>query len=131
MSNATDAQKQLLDAMHAVAQQEVSRASAPKIEVGTVVQDPAGYDCIVNIQGTEKKCILPEHLHDWIGDGDIVFVTDVQGNGANLVVTGSSGTARKSQSLVINDEDKHKLVGGVTKFEDDNGNLTDNDLTVQ
>ena len=66
-----------------------------------------------------------------MGNGDIVFVTDIQGNGANLVVTGSSGTARKSKSLVVNDEDKHRLVGGVTKFEDDNGNLTDNDLTVE
>ena len=52
------------------------------------------------------------------------------GNGAELIVTGSSGSTRK-KTLVVNDEDKDKLTGGVTKFADDSGNLTDNTLTLE
>lgn len=102
----------------------------PVMKVGVVAEDPEGYKCIVNIQGTEKECVLPEHLHDWISKDDIVYVTDLYGNEAELMVSGSSGSTRK-QSLVVNDENKNKLVGGVTKFEDNDGTLTDNYLTIE
>ena len=32
--------------------------------------------------------------------------------------------------MVVNDEEKSKLISGVTKFEDDNNNLTDNTLRI-
>lgn len=104
--------------------------NGPVMKVGVVAEDPEGYKCIVNIQGTEKECVLPEHLHDWISKDDIVYVTDLYGNEAELMVSGSSGSTRK-QSLVVNDENKNKLVGGVTKFEDNDGTLTDNYLTIE
>lgn len=91
---------------------------------------PAGYKCIVRVNDTEKTCTLPEHLHDWVSKDDIVQVCDMYGNGAELIVTGSSGSTRK-KTLVVNDEDKDKLTGGVTKFADDSGNLTDNTLTLE
>ena len=46
------------------------------------------------------------------------------------MVSGSSGSKRK-QTLVVNDEEKNRLSGGVTKFEDENGTLTDNSLIVE
>lgn len=124
----SDKQQNILEAIRTIAKQEVNRSSGPIIEVGVVVGDPQGYECIVEIQGTEKTCVLPEHLHDWISKDDIVFVTDTNGNGANLVVTGSSGSKR-DQTLVVNDESKNRLVGGVTKFEQDNF-LTDEEIRI-
>ena len=126
----SETQKNLLEAMRIMSGDSSNSPSGPQIQVGVVAEDPKGYKCIVKIQGTEKTCTLPEHLHDWISKDDIVFVTDLYGNESNLVVTGSSGSI-KGQTLVVNDEEKNKLSGGVTKFEDENGNLTDNDLTVE
>lgn len=125
----SDTQKQLLSAMKLVAE-GTQQNNGPVMKIGVVAEDPEGYKCIVNIQGTEKECVLPEHLHDWISKDDIVYVTDLYGNEAELMVSGSSGSTRK-QSLVVNDENKNKLVGGVTKFEDNNGTLTDNYLTIE
>lgn len=122
-------QRSLIEGIEAVVDKRMSRINTPEIKVGVVVQDPAGFECIVDVQGTEMKCTLPEHLHDWVSKDDIVYVTDTRGNGADLVVTGSSGTKR-DQSLVVNDEERGRLVGGVTKFEDSSGALTDNDLIV-
>lgn len=70
-------------------------------------------------------------MHNWISKDDIVYVQDAMGNGQEWVVTGSSGSTRK-QTMVIsnNQEGKGDLVSGVTKFADDNGNLTDNDLVI-
>lgn len=125
----SETQKNILKAVETIVDQRVSRQKGPLVQVGTVAEDPAGYKCIVNIQGTEKTCTLPEHLHDWISKDDIVYVTDIKGNGSDLVVTGSSGSL-KGQTLVINDEEKSHLISGVTKFEDENGKLTDNQLTL-
>ena len=126
----SEQQKGLLEAMRTIAQHEAQRNSGPQFQTGVVVEDPAGYKCIVRVNDTEKTCTLPEHLHDWVSKDDIVQICDMYGNGAELIVTGSSGSTRK-KTLVVNDEDKDKLTGCVTKFADDSGNLTDNTLTLE
>lgn len=123
-------QKNLLQGIENVVDAKIQQMSKPEVFTGVVAEDPSGYKCIVRFNDTEKVCILPEHLHDWISKDDIVFVTDTRGNQSQLVVTGSSGSTRK-KTLVVKDEEKNKLIGGVTKFEDSDGNLTDNHLTVE
>lgn len=125
-----DTQKNIIDAIKTIVDEKVGHNNVPQTMVGVVAEDPQGYKCIVNVQGTEKICTLPEHLHDWISKDDIVFVSDIYGNNSELVVTGSSGSTRK-QTLVVNDENKQKLVSGVTKFENENGELSDNNLIVK
>lgn len=127
--NAADIQKQILEAVKNVVR-NLPTDNGPKNSVGIVVQDPDGFKCIVNINGTEKTCILPEHLHTWVSKDDIVIVEDIYGNESELIIKGSSGSTR-SQTLVVNDENKQKLIGGVTKFEETDGALTDNDLIVE
>lgn len=124
------AQKNLLKGIENVVDAKLRQMSKPEIMTGVVAEEPSGYKCIVRFNDTEKTCLLPEHLHDWISKDDIVFVTDTRGNQSQLVVTGSSGSTRR-QTLVVNDESKEKLVSGVTKFEDDGGTLTDNELVVR
>ncbi|WP_347284052.1 hypothetical protein [Lactobacillus taiwanensis] len=125
-------QNNLIDAIKTIVNNELNNVSASQSMTGVVVEDPVGYKCIVKVSGVEMECTLPEHLHDWISKDDIVVIQDLYGNGAELVITGSSGTTR-NQSLVISDEsrDKGKLVSGVTKFEDEDGNLFDHELTVK
>ena len=126
-----DLQKGIIDTVDVVVDSKVSRLNIPQTYVGVVVQDPEGYKCIVEINKVERTCTLPEHLHNWISKDDIVYVQDAMGNGQEWVVTGSSGSTRK-QTMVIsnNQEGKGDLVSGVTKFADDNGNLTDNDFVI-
>ena len=128
--SATEKQKQIIDAITVIAQEEAKKARGPKVEVGVVVQDPTGYQCIVRIQNTEKTCILPEHLHAWISKDDIVLVTDTNGTGANLVVTGSTGSTR-DQTLVVNNEKTQRLEGGVTKFVETDGTLSDESIVLE
>lgn len=128
--SAAEKQNQILDAMTLIAREEAKKAKGPKVEVGVVVQDPTGYQCIVRIQNTEKTCILPEHLHAWISKDDIVLVTDTNGTGANLVVTGSTGSTR-DQTLVVNNERTQRLEGGVTKFEGADGTLSDESIVLK
>lgn len=129
----TDFQQGIIDTVNVVVDGKINSLQTPQTQVGLVKQDPDGFEVLVDFNGTERKCTLPEHLHDWISKDDIVFATDMMGNGIEWVVTGSSGSVR-DQSLVINDEDtekqKGRLVSGVTKFEDENGDLTDNELIV-
>lgn len=125
-------QNNLIDAIKAIVSSEVNNARSTQSLTGTVVADPAGYKCIVNIMGTERECTLPEHLHDWIGKDDIVVVQDIYGNGSEYVVTGSNGSTR-DHTLVISDDNREKgrLISGVTKFESENGELFDHELTIE
>ena len=130
MSSVAEKQKSLLDSIDNVVNQRISQMSKPTIQVGVVAQDPSGFKCIVDIQGIEKECTIPEHLHDWISKDDIVYVTDINGKGMEYVVTGSSGTTR-SGSMVIQDEEKGRFVSGVTKFENDESTLDDNEFIIK
>jgi hypothetical protein len=129
-SSIGNAQKNLLQSIENVVDAKMRQMSKPEIMTGVVAEEPSGYKCIVRFNDTEKVCLLPEHLHDWISKDDIVFVTDTRGNQSQLIVTGSSGSTR-GQTLVVNDEDKKRLVSGVTKFESEDGTLTDNQLVVR
>lgn len=130
MSSVAEKQKSLLDSIDNVVNQRISQMSKPTIQVGVVAQDPSGFKCVVDIQGIEKECTIPEHLHDWISKDDIVYVTDINGKGMEYVVTGSSGTTR-SGSMVIQDEEKGRFVSGVTKFENDESTLDDNEFIIK
>lgn len=110
-------QQDLIDGINALIDGRLKGINVPKTIVGTVVQDPAGFDCIVKIYGTEKNTILPEHLHDWVSKDDIVIVQDTKGDGSEMVIIGSSGSTRDN-SLVIEDTKKKHYISGVTKLED-------------
>lgn len=114
---AEKSQQDLIDGINALIDGRLKGINVPKTIVGTVVQDPSGFDCIVKIYGTEKNTILPEHLHDWVSKDDIVIVQDTKGDGSEMVVIGSSGSTRDN-SLVIEDTEQRHYISGVTKLED-------------
>ena len=126
---ADEIQKNLIKSVNTIVESKINEQPTPKNLVGIVVQDPSGYKCIVNVNGTEYTCTLPEHLHDWISKDDIVYIQDLYGNGSNLAIIGSSGSTR-DQTLVIGDENKGHNVSGVTKFENEDGDLRDNNIII-
>lgn len=112
-----------------IVDQKLSDYQTPQNLVGRVVENPRGYDCDVQIFQTIRSCTLPEHLHDWISKDDMVIVQDIYGDGSNMIIIGSHGS-RRNQSLVINDENKDKLISGVTQMEGTLG-LDDPELLIE
>lgn len=130
MTDINSIQDKILSSINEVVQGSVKSLNIPKIYVGTVVQDPVGYKCIVNIYNSDKETILPEHLHDWISKDDIVLVQDTNGQGTNLVIIGSSGSTR-AQTLVVHDNESKHNISGVTKIEDEDGVLIDKEIEIE
>ncbi|KRL07940.1 hypothetical protein [Liquorilactobacillus hordei] len=125
----TEIQTNIIDSINTLVDSKLSATNTPQNKVGVVVQDPSGYNCIVKINGTEFTCTLPEHLHDWISKDDIVIVQDLYGNGLSLTIIGSSGSTRNN-TLVIHDEKLNRNISGVTKFESEDGVLSDEDIII-
>jgi len=125
----SDVTNQLFKAMETVVEAKIGRLNTTNSRTGVVYEDPQGFQVKVQVNNQILECSLPEHLHDWISKDDVVTISDLYGNGQSLVVTGSIGSTR-SESLVINDESKNRLVGGVHKIEDDTG-LNDGEFALE
>lgn len=125
-----ETQMAILNSINAIVDSKLSNLTTPSVKVGIVLQDPTGYQCVVKLNEAEITCTLPEHLHNWVAKDDIVYVQDAYGNGQQYIVIGSSGTT-KSGSMVIEDNDTGKFVSGVTKFEEPDGTLADNDFVIK
>lgn len=122
-------QEKIIEGVGVIVDSKMKEVEMPKNQIGRVTANPSGYDCNVLIYGTEFSCTIPEHLHDWISKDDMVIVQDLYGNGSQMIVIGSHGSARK-QTLVINDEKKERLVSGVTVLEGD-GETIDPTLVIE
>lgn len=122
-------QEGLAKSMEIVFDAKMKSISTTNSMIGIIKGDPKGFTCTATVNGQERTCELPEHLHDWIGADDVVTITDLFGNGQRLVVTGALGSTR-DQTIVANDEDKGQLVGGVQKLEDDDG-LSDPEIVIE
>lgn len=129
MAGVKEIQESLLKGVEIMVDSKFSNYQLPKNLIGKVVENPNGYDCSVSIFETIYTCTLPEHLHDWLSKDDMVIVQDIYGDGSNMIIIGSHGSTRK-QTLTINDENKGKLVSGVTQFEGKDG-LSDHDLVIE
>jgi len=119
-----------VESMKLIANKEINKTQTTSSQVGVVVGDPQGFDAVVRIGTSEYNVELPEHLHDWIGENDVVIVQDLFGNGNKMTIMGSLGST-KDTNLVVEDAAKGKLVGGVTKLEGDNGGLSNDDLSLE
>lgn len=132
--DSSDLQQNLIDTINLVVDGKIGRMNIPLTQVGRVVQDPTGYEVVVELNDTEQTCTLPEHLHNWISKDDIVYVQDALGNGQELVVIGSSGSTRNS-SMVITDSEHEgekgkEFISGVTKLENTDGALDDPEIFI-
>lgn len=120
--NNYEVQKSIVTSIKAVVDAEIGKINTTSSQIGTILEDPSGFDCRVKIGIEEYTCQLPEHLHTWIQKDDIVIVQDLYGNGAKKVVTGKTGSTNKGSSLVFYSEEENKLIGGVDAIFDEEGN---------
>ena len=128
--NSYDMQKNIIQAIETVVESKIGSRDTTNSLSGIVVEDPSGFACKVEINGQVYNCQLPEHLHSWIQKNDIVIVQDLHNNGLKRVVTGKTGSIISDASLVFNDEESGKLIGGVDYIEDENGNKMDTYGTI-
>lgn len=107
-----ETQQAIIESIEKVVHAGISNMQTTNSLIGFVVGEPKGFDVTVSIYGEEYKCILPEHLHSWIQDKDVVIVQDLYGDGRSKVVTGKTGTTHQDSSLVFVDTEKDKIVSG-------------------
>lgn len=109
-------QDSLLKAIDIVVNDQIKNTKFTVSNIGQV-KSVAGFDCVVELAGSEYNCILPEHLHDWIQEDDIVVVQDLYSDNIKKIVVGKIGTSRPT-SFTIYDTDAHRSVSGVEQLHD-------------
>lgn len=123
-------QDSLLEAINILVREQVKSTKYTASNYG-IVKSVKGFDCIVDIQGNELKCVLMEHLHDWIQVDDIVIVQDLYNDNTKKAVIGKVGTSRPT-SFTIYDSNKEKAVSGVEELYDEStGEFIDVILEVE
>lgn len=126
-----EAQNILVQTIQDIVNGTVETMKTTNSTIGTVVEMPKGFDCVVEIAGQEYQCTLPENLHSWIQKDDVVIVQDLYNDGRKRVVTGKTGAIHTSPSLVFNDEQSDKLISGVDGAFAEDGEQLDVHLTVK
>lgn len=123
-------QNSLLEAIDILVKQQVNDTKYTSSNYGKVLA-VKGFDCVVEMQGNELKCVLMEHLHDWIQVDDIVIIQDLYNDNTKKAVIGKVGTSRPT-SFTIYDESKGKAVSGVEELQDeDTGEFVDVILEIE
>lgn len=112
MSKKQGVQQALLETIDKLVDIKLSRSNKTTSQIGIVTEPPRGYEIFVEINKQIYECYLPEHLHTWIQEEDVVYVQDLYDNGGQKVVVGKSGETQKSPTLVFYDEEKNKNISG-------------------
>lgn len=109
-------QASILKAIDIVVSKNIKETKYTASNVG-LVRTVSGFDCTVEVQGSELSCVLMEHLHDWIQEDDIVIIQDLYNDNTKKAVIGKIGTSRPT-SFTIYDDQKGKSVSGVEQLYD-------------
>ena len=126
----TDVQNSILNAIDIMVKQGVSNIKLTSSTVG-LVKKVSGFECVVEIANSEYKCVLMEHLHDWIDVDDIVIIQDLYNDNTKKAVIGKIGTTRTT-SFTIYDTQKQKSISGVDAlFDEETGTRLDVDLEIE
>lgn len=112
-----DLQDSILRAVNILVRQGISQMNYTSSNIG-IVRSVQGFECVVEIQGSELSCVLMEHLQDWIQNDDIVIVQDLYNDNSKKAVIGKIGTSRPT-SFTIFDTEKGKSVSGVEQLFDE------------
>lgn len=119
--NVQNNQQLLVHAIDTVVQNRLQDYSTTNSTIGVVVRDPNNYHCIVDIKGEQIECSVPEHLHSWIQEDDVVIVQDLYNDGRSRVIVGKTGQLQSNPSVVIYDEETGRDISGVDGVFNDKG----------
>lgn len=85
-----DLQKSLIEAIEIIVDETIKETQYTSSQIG-LVKEVKGFDCKVEILGSETNCKLVEHLHSLIKAGDIVLVQDLYNNNVKKFIVSKVG----------------------------------------
>lgn len=129
-SRASDIQRAIIQAVDNEVNKKLNKYKTTSSKIGVVMEDPRGYEAKVMIGRNEMTCKVPEHLHTWIQEDDVVIVQDLYSNGSQKIITGKTGERRESPSLVFEDPEIGRNISGRDAMFDESGNKLDGYGTV-
>ncbi|HDR7263660.1 hypothetical protein [Bacillus sp. CH_203] len=78
-------QESLIEAIDIIVGEKLNKTNYTSSHVGKV-KKVNGFECVVEIYGSDKDCKLLEHLHTQIKTGDIVVVQDLYNDNTSRFV---------------------------------------------
>lgn len=85
-----DVQRSLIEAIEILVDQTIKNTQYTSSHIG-LVKEVNGFDCVVEIFGSETTCKLAEHLHTLIKVGDMVLVQDLYNNNVKKFIVSKIG----------------------------------------
>ncbi|PEF30300.1 hypothetical protein CON39_11540 [Bacillus thuringiensis] len=78
-------QESLIEAIDIIIGEKLNKTTYTSSHVGRV-KEINGFDCVVELYGSDRNCKLLEHLHTQIKTGDIVVVQDLYNDNTSRFV---------------------------------------------
>lgn len=83
-------QKSIIDAIGIIVDETIKGTEYTSSHIG-LVKEIKGFDCEVEIFGSNTTCKMAEHLHTLIKVGDIVLVQDLYNNNVSKFIVSKIG----------------------------------------
>ena len=87
-----DAQKAFVDSVNTLIDKKIKSNNTTTSKIGIVQGVPSGFSVDVKVGENSYLCSIPEHLHTWIFEGDVVTIQDLYNNGQNRVIVSKQGS---------------------------------------
>lgn len=88
----TNIQKSLVTAIETIVNQLIKDVDYTSSKVG-LVKECTGFDCVVEVAGSDTDCKLAGHLHTHIKEGDIVVIQDLHNDNVKKFIVSKIGEA--------------------------------------
>ena len=106
-----DAQKAFVDSVNTLIDKKIKSNNTTTSKIGIVQGIPSGFSVDVKVGENSYLCSIPEHLHTWIFEGDVVTIQDLYNNGQNRVIVSKQGS--------IYDDEVNLLYDSNTKLDEE------------
>lgn len=100
-----NAQKAFVDSVNTLIDKKIKSNNTTTSKIGIVQGIPSGFSVDVKVGENSYLCSIPEHLHTWIFEGDIVTVQDLYNNGQNRVIVSKQGSIYDDEVNLLYDSD--------------------------
>src|SRR5699024_11574516 len=85
-NRSSDAKKAFVDSVNTLIDKKIKSNNTTTSKIGIVQGVPSGFSVDVKVGENSYLCSIPEHLHTWIFEGDVVTIQDLYNNGQNSVI---------------------------------------------
>lgn len=100
-----NAQKAFVDSVNTLIDKKIKSNNTTTSKIGIVQGIPSGFSVDVKVGENSYLCSIPEHLHTWIFEGDVVTIQDLYNNGQNRVIVSKQGSIYDDEVNLLYDSD--------------------------